>query len=328
MKRHWITLLIGSTALFAAALQRTLPKPDEEVTGSYEGEGGKIDLLGVCSITPDKAECWDGQGAMAPALSRTVAGLCQSNTGNDMQFKFGRKNRVVVFRSTFQLNNGFSMSDGNYAQGVYWMSNSESPMSGIRVATAMDEKTTSLLATVNIAPLQVELPFKLGEKTNSDLGPIEFGPAKPADAPTNPYNNGMYYNGMGPGGQSMPGKYWSVVLGMDTKENEYPQFSYVAFDKDHKQIRYVDLKGEPISGLTFLALGGNPNGQYNYPMASNGKPQPKPQCAMLSISQQASAVGAIKILMNVNPERVAYLQISKARQKRILFKDIPLDPKE
>ena len=38
--------------------------------------------------------------------------------------------------------------------------------------------------------------------------------------------------------------------------------------------------------------------------------------------------GAVEVSMNVDPAKVAYLQITKTRQKRVLFKDIPLDPKE
>lgn len=79
------------------------PKADESVAGAYEAGGTKIEIEGGCKITEDAIACWKADGSANPDLEAKVKESFENSQnygGPSYQLRYGKKNRVIVFRTT------------------------------------------------------------------------------------------------------------------------------------------------------------------------------------------------------------------------------------
>jgi hypothetical protein len=248
--------------------------------------------------------------------------LARDNGGN-VTFRFGKKNRVVVMLSPPDGSGNFELPEQSGINTLYWGSDDKLRVSGVRVEANSEDKTVGLIASIPTKPVNAKLALKTGEKADVDGVVFEVGSIKTSKPP----ENRNMYDGYGMP-QPAVGSYWSVILAAKPGDSQYYNLTFGAFDQDLKPIRYVDLKGNPISAVTFLDLGGRPDNGYPGPTGPGAAKKEKPRCAMAQVFPSTVVAGAQALTMNVNPEKVAYLVITKQKQKRILFKDIPLDPKQ
>jgi hypothetical protein len=81
------------------------PKPGETVANNFRIEMGNraVEVEGVCKLTEDETVCWRPDGAKNEALATELTNAIRSKNdsySNTFQFKFMKKNRILVLKST------------------------------------------------------------------------------------------------------------------------------------------------------------------------------------------------------------------------------------
>jgi hypothetical protein len=310
--------LASSVGLLSVAAQIQTP-PDVTVSRVYEADGVKVEGVGVCDITSQKVSCWNMDGAEDAGLSQRVSNFFLSSYGNEVSFRFGRKNRWLVLRKAMPAgNSGNFQFNGNYASGIQVYDQGTPVLELVRISLESPEKEAAIsMSLYGLAgPPAVSLPFKTGEKATYDGVEIQIGASqsvKPAP-PGQPFSMG-----------ARTGKQWSVVIGLERPAGSQANapFSFELLGKDSKPIRYVDKNGEPVSDLKVLEESqGNLPGR-SYPGSSiNAK-----YSAASFTTGSPSTVAAMTAYTNVDPSRIGALRLSSSRQKNVLITGFPMDPK-
>lgn len=121
--------------------QAAPPKPGEQVASNFKIQlpNQSIEVEGVCKLTEEEAFCWKPSGEDNPDLAKelTSAVQAQSNSnsyGSNFQFKFMKKNRILILKTVTtpqkpgSPGNSFSAglmntysSNGEFAEG--WTNN-------------------------------------------------------------------------------------------------------------------------------------------------------------------------------------------------------------
>ncbi len=87
--------------------QAAPPKPGEQVVRDFKIQTPTqtVEVEGVCKLTEDEAICWKPSGQSNDDLAKELTNAIQSKTdsyGNSFQFRFKKKNRVLVLKTTTQ----------------------------------------------------------------------------------------------------------------------------------------------------------------------------------------------------------------------------------
>ena len=67
---------------------------------SYRGPEGKVELLGVCSVTETEIKCWGPDRKPQKEVLEMVKQRFESNESVSVPVKFGKKTRLAVFKFT------------------------------------------------------------------------------------------------------------------------------------------------------------------------------------------------------------------------------------
>lgn len=83
------------------------PKPGEQVASDFKIETPTqtIEVEGVCKLTEDEAVCWKPNGDSNDDLAKELTAAIESQANsysNGFQFKFKKKNRILVLKTTTQ----------------------------------------------------------------------------------------------------------------------------------------------------------------------------------------------------------------------------------
>ena len=315
MKKHMIVALSAAAVSCVAAMQVRALFADKEVEGSYYGADGRnLDVLGVCSAGSDKLECWDMHGLRSAKISQRVLALAGGSIKG--QVSVGRKNRIVLL-------GGSAAYQVATADVVFQKSETDATFTGVRVTSPVQDKSARVVATVYGVPVAAELPLRTGAKTAVGGNAFEVGAIGDGAPALEPRKFGQAT----PDPWAAVGKHWSTVVyayrpTYRTDGSWVPVIGgggeeFVPLDKDHMPIRYADLKGNPISEKTYLALGGPPTAL-----------RPKPRCAQARVVVVGGVDNVEKLSLNIDPAKIAFLKLTLQNQKDVLFKDIPLDPRE
>jgi hypothetical protein len=323
MKHAWILLAtVGAAVGFA---QMPEDKPEEAVNGSWTGEGGRsFTVKGVCDIDEKTVSCWNLQGVVDPKLAEEMKSrLLSSNNGQDLGFKFGKKNRYFLYEAgSQQFSPQFTSSDGSYLQAQPFSYNGNDIVRGYGHLVA-EANTTSINVMARFnglpGPKAVTVPFKEGSKVTYDGLSITVGGWKKGGADPNRFNgfSGGYSGSGTPGSNSDRG--WQLFFEMQ------PGTQYVnlgALDREGQPIVYVDPKGRPVSELEYLKHA--PKNRFGaQPMVSTN------EYAMATYNAGfggQSLPHAVSYGTNVDPKYIDSLTISATRNKSVLIKNLPLDP--
>lgn len=81
------------------------PKPGEEVAHDFKIQVGSqtVEIEGVCKLTEEEAMCWRPNGEKNDSLATELTNAIKSKTdsySNTFQFKFMKKNRILVMKTT------------------------------------------------------------------------------------------------------------------------------------------------------------------------------------------------------------------------------------
>jgi hypothetical protein len=323
MKNRVIVSSVALAAAFGLAFQMQGRPPDKEVVGTYvTGAGDKIGLLGVCIVAPDKIDCWDRDGARSPSLTHRVEGYCERDQ-LEVPFKFGKKNRLVVFDGVPPQVYSFEQADGSYLNTFRLQYGADDGVRAAYLADPPDDKVGGVVMGVPLKTPDIEIPLKLGAQASVDGQTIEVAAIR-AGAPrsqSSRYNRAI---------DSMPvrGKRWTIILTRSSDRAAGFGGSYTPLDRNREPIRYVDMSGQPLSAVDYLALGGSSNDPDFSAGQANSQTSERLPCAWAHVTTQNGLPEAIQLVSNVDPAKIDFLRFSYQKQERVLFKDIPLDPKE
>jgi hypothetical protein len=305
------------------------PKVDVTVKNVYSDEdGNSIEIVGVASISADDVKCWDYTGTLSPELSEIVKNKCLRSSSSELSFRFGKKNRFILFRAKPQGRNvEWRQVSGDYVNNSSFYDGSQDSLQLIRVALDKNDLTLSLVANLTAPqPTKVDLPFKLGAKAKVSDSEYEVGPYQPYKIPApgsnpNSYNERRY---------QAASKYWTTIFKFTGSFGPgYMGQSMAIFGADKQPILYVDRNGNPVSAVTYLS-DPEPEREYydsNAAAAAAAKDKkPHKYVKSMFVSLQ-SIQGAMSFVTNVDPAKIGSLQISYSERKTVKFENIPMDPK-
>src|SRR5580698_2859223 len=124
MRKHSLLAAVGILAV-GFAIKQDDPLAAVTVSRSYHSaDFGSIDLLGVCSVTPDSAACWDADGKADSDLTTRITNFQVANPTSNLYFKYGHKNRLLVFRASTNVQGDYLFTnhpltvDGKYPMEI------------------------------------------------------------------------------------------------------------------------------------------------------------------------------------------------------------------
>ncbi len=324
-KQRLGSLGIGLLALAMASAQ-VAKLYDVEASRSYSlPDGSTVSYEGGCSFDDKQVNCWTPDGTPAPDLSEKISSYYLGSNGNELTIGFKKKNRLVVFsRSSGSGGVSINSLEGSYLQVHQLNGNGNGFFGWAMVKSALDAKSVSLVLTpygLPAAPL-VRAPFTEGAKLSYDGASITLGGTKsiPKDRKNAP-GPGQFTGGNGQ--QLGDGKCWQYFVAVETPNSGQLSLGYTMIDKDGKSIRYVDRNGRAVSELKYVKE--SPYAANGYYMNPSAQPNAKYVGAYASPNYVSGSV--VTITSNIDPAEVKFLEVSGSRSTRILFRDIPLDPK-
>lgn len=283
---------------------------------------GRVEARGACEIRPESVACWDMDGKPSPDLTDATRATLANN---EVGFRLGRKNRVLVVRRSQQMSVQYRVEgqDNVYSN---WQSGGDPTTEYLRVAAEPSAATATLRVQSTVqASKDVDLPLREGATGEVEGWTVEVGAAqkvipKKGDPPV---NRGYYY-----GQPPASTEYWNVVMGLKGREGESVSWAYTPLDAAGAPIRYVDAKGRPLSAIKALALEPSlqPNPNYGYPGAPTGEGARKPK-ASAAYFQGYGTAPAFRAATNIDPKAIASLRIRASHQKSLDLGPFPLDPK-
>lgn len=332
MRKSYIAVLTLSTTVAVVGFQGQ--NIVNAVGGRYEAGNLSVQTLGACSYTVDAISCWDLEGKPSPSLSERLESHYLGSNGNDLQFKFRRKNRLVVVRTTGMNGNSVSLQtdQGGYGgSGQIYDSQGQTSLQWLNLAVDSSATTANIQATVYNASLvkNLDLNFRKGEKAVFQGSNIEIGSATPlpkvkrrGDRPRYEVFDGQRGYGYIAEGRDQ-GSWWTIAIGADPVAGGQMLGISQPMDKTGKPILYVDKDGKIVSPVKYLeSVPKDPNGQVIYGATQSSKYfQARFQSANSNVPSTQT------ILTNIDPSEIAKVRLSYNPPTVVRFTDIPLDPK-
>jgi len=167
-----IAALVGTIGIFVHGQQAY-------GQASSTAKAPKIDVVGICDITPERVRCWDIFGAPSNEAETIVQNELSKNPTKFVRFEKGKLNRYMIIRNDSQqgavqlrLDQQVSLSSDLF--GSYDTQQKEKVF-----RLSLDPGTTSLSLTgfwYRTVAGPVDIPNKLGTKAKVGEAEIEIGP--------------------------------------------------------------------------------------------------------------------------------------------------------
>jgi hypothetical protein len=282
---------------------------------------GEIEARGACDVRPESIRCWDMDGAKSTELEDSIRAAL--GNGNEVSFRVGKKNRILVTRRPQTLPVSYRTGTNNSLYGN-WQFGGEQTTEFIRYPAELSETQVVLIAQTTVqSSKDEEIAFREGAVAEIDGRKVEIGAVQkliPGKTAPNP----RFFNGYN---RPPAGDAWNVVLGLTGKENEYVNWAFTPLDSSGQPIRYVDAHGKPITAIRALALEPtlSPNNFNGYP--TNDPAAPKPKAAVAYFQGGGGTAPAFRATTNVDPKAIATLRIRASHNETAAIGPFPLDPK-
>lgn len=296
----------------------------------YRIEGGPaIEVEGVCRFDESSIACWDGEGKKDGELTKRVeSGLTMSPGSNNLQIRYGMKNRILVVRTTsptFTIGRGDRRSlnlttvgsDPRYGVGGYVQLPEQTPnwtpgATQIRYEArlfAVDKSTRETQMRLMMSePLPKEAELKLAVNSRATLNGCTFRVLSiaPADA------NRMMF------GQT---KAWTVKIeqtGQPSRPaNYYPRTDMLYVDKFGKLVdqgTYLDWQQKRMATIQ-ATPGSFPPSEERY------------RPVVLSVMGSSGGPNLQEITINADPKSLGKIRMAGNYTRTIDVTGIPLDPR-
>ncbi len=284
------------------------------VTRSYQADDfGKLDYVGACQITADSLHCWDPDGKDAPDLTENIKAyyIVQSQT---LQFKFGRKNRLLVFRRPGNQGGnvtlgGAPMHGTTYANQAGQLANNnngrERYLEWYALDTDPSKTTTELTFSLNLNLGAGSLAMKEGADATVGAMKLHLDSIKPGPDKPESYGNLGHQ------------KTWLIAISSTGFAGDHvPNFYVRPMGDNGLVIQRVDTKGNPTP------VPENRNGYWQGNQTVSG-------FAYDTTLQLISGAGTAHQVYStvVNPAKTASLTLSANGERKVTFTNLLLDPK-
>ena len=309
------TVLVSGTVLAGFTLHQANPKNAISVSKRFTSpDFGTLEAIGACSMTPDTISCWNMDRTPDPELAEKVKAFYIVQSNQTVNYVFGRKNRLLVFRKPSNSNGSGIVGPATTAEGHFLNSAGQIGGNGGRREPYLEwyaidadpsATTAALTFTVNESSQSGNLSLKLGAE-------IQIGRTKFSLKSIEPTEDQVNF-----GWQSPHRKAWKVgIILSPGPDGNIPTISGYPLDRDGKQIWHFDEKGNPLPVPKQQY-----NGYYNgYPGGSNGFDTYLQNLGIPGDPNQS-------LILHVKPNNVAALQLTANKNQTVTITDIPLDPK-
>lgn len=303
--------------------------PDIRVSTAYSAEdAGEIKLAGVCDVIGPEMRCWDASGKADADLTTQVADIFKQraesdSNGNEIPFRFRRKNRLAVFsgppqgsRSDSKADlNGFFDGSNMYLQDLNRDFNprAKSHFYCITMTEPSDAATGSMFVRFYIRSQHlVQIPLKAGATADVESHTVTIASIQKQST------LGFF------GGEQGTRADWNTQLTISGDvPNSKLDLTVVPLDANGKQIMVTDEQGRPIAPARPKAKPG-PNANTG-PALNMSVSIPN---VNYSTGQYWTSSGGRIWECCVDPKYVATIQLNLATFRIVEFDGIPLDPKE
>ncbi|MEI8281281.1 MAG: hypothetical protein WCG75_02640 [Armatimonadota bacterium] len=337
------------------------PKQGEKVAENNRIEVGpkSVEVEGVCKLTEDSAVCWRPNGEKNETLAAELTSAIKSKAdsySNTFQFKFMKKNRILVIKTVTKPMKSGTDNMGSYSLGLMndysgmsegregW-SNGNSAFSGSngngfdqtqtdrQVLTGAFNKETKTFplryqyTTLNRMPKVI--PFSKGQFTiEGNTYEIVSVSDKPESGQP---NNMMYGGGVQPG--MKPPKYTYVKINVVKITNPYTILNLSPADDSGMPYSGLNANGEPISAAEMRKMQEEENKKMmeaqksGKPYAYNGMGRGMGNYIQSINLDPANdmRMGAMGRAINVDISKIKKLSVSISTRTVFVFDKIKLD---
>ncbi len=324
------------------------PAADEIKGTSYSTpEGNKVEVEGVCKIGEDNIGCWSVDGSPNEALAKQIQASLEkqasqtSNWGASITIQYGKKNRVIVFKTTQIIggpNQGYLSIESagtDPFHGSAFFANLDDRAQIFRsgepqIRHELRSVTEDPAVLLTTARIQYTIPVQEDKTIDCRAG---------ASAPFGGETHTIVSIKEG-GDERMrminnPGqtifKTWTVKV-KSTRTSKHPvNVSLMALDASGKPIQWVDAKGNPVSNEDYRkqmmedqkAMAEHMKNHPNEPY----QPQSWGKYTSPNSYGSSSPDGSSSIFLRVNPAKVSKFKLQGQTSRFIDLTNIRLDPK-
>lgn len=132
--------------------------------GKYTSSDGMwVEYIGGCSPSVEKISCWDAKGQYSADLSERVAAPYLVEPSREITLKFGKKNRLLLFRHPNQMSISYKRSSQDYVRMENINLGDDYQTDLVEVAASPDESDTAVHLTLTsyTSNPSVKLPMKV-----------------------------------------------------------------------------------------------------------------------------------------------------------------------
>lgn len=307
--------------------QPVRPPADKTVSLHYEEKNGvSVSVVGVCKITEDAISCWDMNRKRNVDLEKNVLSSIEKQQNNtSIQFKFGKKNRLIAVRSTNATDGQESamiMPDPDSNFSGFTMMGLSRPDNDFRTilmpimkTVDMDKKTATVRVLVHeSAKNSVDLPLKPGAEATLDNATVKVVRIYKGLPKTMPFYDGE---------QSAK---WTADVTITRGKGRLIQLNVYA-GNGHSGWTMVDRSGNPVDQETFRKYQDEQMRKSSEPGLHRYNPADTRYFmvrAMLTPEERNDKTQ--HIVMNANPEKINSVRITGRYMRTVDINDIPVDP--
>jgi hypothetical protein len=308
-KKMRVALLIG--AMGAGLIVMAGQNPPQSYEKKFDDpKVGSLEVLAVCSISPDSVSCWDTDGK--PDVEQTERlGAILWRQSAPVEFNHLKKNRYVVISVASKTESGLIPAPEPTLQSApsVWSFSSKPMVSSYQpnhdwelYHVALDQDATTF-----------DIPFVIAKyKTARALIPTVKGATVKIDGQILTYQSADAQPG-DPFPGLPPGPRWKLTFAKPS-DAQGVYYDFTVFGKDKKPIVHVDATGRAVDPKTFDAETKRSQGlSKKYPWA----------VASVTLNQNST----VEASTNVDPADIGFVQLISSRATPAQLTGIPADPR-
>lgn len=290
---------------------------------TYEAAGGgKLEGLGVCSVSETTVDCWDMDGKPNPALVEQVRAHFLTQPSDTLRLSYRKKNRLIAVRQSQRVS---AYANPNLAatkiEQTFSINSEGENIQFYRCAADPKTKTVSIPFLVS---LPNEAPVSLRTEKGAEVVSGGFG-VQFRSFEGGPKLSTRGFGNSWPGSNTGAGPSWYLNLTWSqpaTQNNEVQSLlqglALEATDEKGEALRWVDSSGKPVSETAVQA-------EFNR-MSLSGQYPTNPKFRQVMLLYVGGTGKDLRYQTNVDPKFVKSIRMWKSRSVAVELSGFPLDP--
>lgn len=276
--------------------------------GRQTSDPQKVEMLGVCSYDSSRLSCWTPSGRRDGELTRRIDRALRSRSEYSFQYRYGMKNRLLIFEQSGKGYVSFSSPGDNSISSSDIRSDGLGPTMKLLPISADPERKTgsvSAVAQTNELAGSAAGPLKDGVALTMGSASVTIGLAQ--IQPNSSYSP--------PGAPPPPRRSYTYPLATSSPPGTVLELRATAYDLKGNVVENVDPDGKPIP-----LPPPNPNGNREYNSSyGNGYGN----VLYVGRTDDRSAT----LFTTIDPAEIRELRWAANLNRRYEYKDFALDPK-